>query len=57
MECPKPQPGHQVMPRALKGHKEKCACPAGLVSAKAIKADIQNSSSEYFKKNRLINFV
>jgi len=49
MECPKPHPGHQDIPRALKGHKEKWAGPAGSANANAIKAATQNASSKYFR--------
>jgi len=56
MECPNPQPGHQVMPIAFSGQRLKCAGPAGLVNANAVSAAIQNISSKYLEKRRLINF-
>ena len=56
MECPKPQPGHQVMPIAFKGQRLKCADPAGPVNANAVRAAIQNMSSKYLEKRRLTNF-
>ena len=56
MECPKPQPGHQVKPIALNGQRLKCAGPAGLVKASEIRAVAQKTSSKYFEKRRLINF-
>jgi len=57
MECPKPQPGHQVIPRSLSGHNEKWTGPDGSVNASETMAAIQNKSSKYFKKNCLINFI
>jgi len=54
--CPKPQPGHQMMPMAFNGQRLKCAGPAGLVNASAVSAAIQNISSKYLEKRRLINF-
>jgi hypothetical protein len=51
-----PQPGHQVIPIALKGHKEYCGPAAGLLAPNAIKAAIQKTSSKFVFKN-LINFV
>jgi hypothetical protein len=56
IECPKPQPGHQVNPTAFSGQRLKCAGPAGLVNASAVRAAIQNISSKYLEKRRLINF-
>ena len=57
MECPKPQPGHQVMPIALSGQRLKCAGPAGSVNASETKAATQNVSSKYFEKSCLLNFA
>ncbi|MDB5144424.1 MAG: hypothetical protein JWQ66_3137 [Mucilaginibacter sp.] len=57
MECPKPQPGHQVIPIALRGQRLKCAGPAGSVNASETRATIQNTSSKYFEKIFLINFA
>ena len=56
MECPKPQPGHQVKPIALSGQRLKCAGPAGLVKANTTSAATQKTNSKYFEKRRLINF-
>lgn len=56
MECPKPQPGHQVKPKALNGQRLKCAGPAGSVNARETNAAIQNISSKYLEKMRLSNF-
>jgi hypothetical protein len=56
MECPKPQPGHQVIPIAFNGQRLKCTGPAGSVNASAVRAAIQNVSSKYLKKRRLTNF-
>jgi hypothetical protein len=56
MECPKPQPGHQVNPIAFKGQRLKCAGPAGSANASVIMAPIQNASSKYLEKRRLSNF-
>jgi len=56
IECPKPQPGHQVMPIAFSGQRLKWAGPAGSVNARATSAAIQNKSSKYFEKRRLTNF-
>jgi len=55
--CPKPQPGHQVIPSSLNGHSVKCVSPFGLVTANAISAAIQKTSSKYLKKFDLINFI
>jgi hypothetical protein len=57
MECPSPQPGHQVSPRAFNGHKEKCNWPDGLIKARQAKPQTQNASSKYLSKNVLINFI
>ena len=56
IEWPRPQPGHQAMPSALSGHKLKWIGPAGLVTASAIKAAIQNINSKNLEKKDLINF-
>ena len=57
MECPSPQPGHQVMPISFKGHKVKCVAAEGSLMPKAINAAIQKVNSKYFRKKVLINFV
>jgi len=57
MECPSPQPGHQVMPISFKGHRIKCVAAEGLLMPKAINAAIQKVNSKYFRKKVLINFV
>jgi hypothetical protein len=57
MECPKPQPGHQVIPIALSGQRLKCAGPAGSVNASETRAATQNISSKYLEKVFLINFA
>ncbi len=57
MECPSPQPGHQVKPNSFSGHNVKCVVPTGLVSAKATNPAIQNASSKYLSKSCLINFI
>ena len=57
MECPRPQPGHQVMPISFNGHNEKCDWSVGLAMAKAISAAIQNASSKYLWKTVLINLI
>jgi hypothetical protein len=54
---PIPQPGHQVMPISLNGHRVKGAGWAGSQIANAINAAIQNISSKYLKNNFLIKFV
>jgi hypothetical protein len=54
--CPKPQPGHQVIPIALSGHKLKCTGPAGSVKANVIIAATQNVNSKYLEKRCLANF-
>lgn len=56
MECPKPQPGHQVMPTVFSGQRLKWAGPAGSVNARAVNAAIQNMNSKYLEKRRLTNF-
>jgi hypothetical protein len=56
IECPKPQPGHQVIPIAFNGQRLKCADPAGSVKASAMSAAVQNMSSKYLEKRRLSNF-
>jgi len=56
IECPKPQPGHHVKPKALNGQRLKCAGPEGSVNAKAVSAAIQNISSKYLEKRSLTNF-
>lgn len=57
MACPRPQPGHQEMPMAFKGHKLKWLLPTGLVKARQVKATIQNINSKYRLKSFLINLV
>jgi len=57
MECPRPQPGHQVMPIILNGHNEKWDCSVGLVSANETMAATQKANSKYFLKAVLINFI
>lgn len=57
MECPKPQPGHQVMPICFNGHNEKCDSAPGAVKAKDTIAAIQKNSSKYFEKSFLINLI
>jgi hypothetical protein len=56
IECPKPQPGHQVMPIALSGQRLKWAGPTGLVNASAKRAATQNINSKYLEKSLLSNF-
>jgi len=57
MECPKPQPGHHVIPISFKGHKVKCDPATGLVKARHNIAAIQKMSSKYFEKSFLINLI
>jgi hypothetical protein len=57
MECPSPQPGHQVMPSNFNGHKVKCDVACGEVKARHNIAVIQKASSKYFEKSCLINFI
>jgi hypothetical protein len=57
MAWPIPQPGHQVMPSNLSGHKVKCVLEAGLLKASATNAAIQKIISKYLAKSVLINFV
>ena len=57
IECPKPQPGHQMMPMALSGQRLKCAGPAGLVNASTIRAATQNVNSKYLENRLLSNFL
>ncbi|MDB5152427.1 MAG: hypothetical protein JWR54_1178 [Mucilaginibacter sp.] len=57
MECPKPQPGHQVIPIALSGQRLKCTGPAGFANASETRAATQNTSSKYFEKNRLLRIL
>lgn len=57
MECPKPQPGHQIMPIALSGQRLKWPWPDGSVNASAARAAIQNMSSKYLEKKCLTNFA
>ncbi len=49
MEWPNPQPGHQVIPINLKGHKVKCGL-VGSLKARASIADVQNISSKLLAK-------
>jgi hypothetical protein len=46
MECPKPQPGHQVIPINFKGHNVKCDVACGEVNARHSIAVIQKMSSK-----------
>jgi hypothetical protein len=57
IECPKPQPGHQLMPINFNGHSVKCVACEGWLIPSAMSAVIQKVNSKYFKKNVLINFV
>ena len=57
MECPNPQPGHQVIPTNFNGHKEKCDSDPGAVKARHNIAAIQKTSSKYMEKSFLINLV
>lgn len=57
MECPKPQPGHHLIPISFNGHKVKCDSATGLVKARHNIAAIQKMSSKYFEKSFLINLI
>jgi hypothetical protein len=57
IECPKPQPGHHVIPISFSGHRPYCPGVDGSEIANAINADIQKASSKYFLKTFLINFI
>ncbi len=48
IECPSPQPGHQLKPISFKGHKVKCVWLAGLVKARQVSPATQNASSKYW---------
>ena len=54
--CPKPHPGHQVIPIAFSGHRLKCTLPAGSVNASANSAAIQIASSKYLEKMLFLFF-
>lgn len=51
MLCPKPQPGHQVMPIAFKGHKEKWGAAVGLQMAKASNPPSKKANSKYLRNS------
>jgi len=57
MECPKPQPGHQLKPNNFKGQSVKCFSAVGFAMAKAESPATQKTSSKYFEINCLINFI
>lgn len=57
MECPSPQPGHQVIPSILSGHSEKWDALPGFVNASEVNAATQNASSKYLRNAILINLI
>lgn len=48
MEWPRPQPGHQAMPRFDSGHNEKCDASKSVNASKANAPTQQNNSNGKF---------
>jgi len=47
MECPSPQPGHQLKPISFSGHSVKCVACEGWLTASAMIAATQKTNSKY----------